>query len=714
MPTIGSAPALPVIMQAAAGECGLACFAMIAAYHGRWAELATLRRTYPLSARGASLRSIVRVCEANGMASRAVRLELEDLDKLATPCILHWDLSHFVVLKSIQRGLCVIHDPSAGVCKLPVQEVSRHFTGVALEMWPATSFEQAERPPRLRITDLWSTSRGLGRSLAEILALSALLLATTLLAPLYLQLAIDGTAIGDDALLATLASVFALILALGVAAQALRSWAIIYIGSLTSFQALGNVFRHLLRLPLPFFEGRHVGDLMSRLASTHHVRDAMVTGIAVALIDGTLSLVTGIILLSYSPRLAGIVFLSVVLYALAVTFVVPRLRTAQEEELAARAREQSFVIETLENVRMLRLFGAEHTRDAGWKNVYAAALNKSIAAGQLQIALSAARELIFGIQLIAVVYLGVGNVAAGSFSVGALVAFMAYRTTFSDRIASFAEQMMQFRILQLHLDRLSEVVRSAPESQSPSAEAPLTPPAIEVDGLRFRYSDSEPWVLDRISLRIEPGEYVGIKGASGAGKTTLLKLLLGLYIPTEGQIKIDGRPLDARLHEWREMTSVVMQDDALLAGTVADNIAVFDPNADMAKVEAAARSAFIHDDIAATPLGYLSLVGEMGLAFSAGQKQRILLARAFYKNPHVIILDEGTANLDTFAELRVADALDQMSATRVVISHRPELLQRATRVLIVEGGQVTEEKRDPGGSFRATRASGRQAGGHRF
>lgn len=691
MAIMGSGPALPVVMQAAAGECGLACFAMIAAYHGRWIELATLRRAYPMSARGASLRSIVRVCEANGMASRAVRLEFEDLNKLATPCVLHWDLSHFVVLKSVHNWGCVIHDPSAGACKLPFQEVSRHFTGVALEVWPATSFEQTARPPRLRIADLWSASRGLSRSLAEILLLSALLLATTLLAPLYLQLAIDGTAIGDDALLATLAATFALILALGVAAQALRSWAIIYIGSLTSFQALGNVFRHLLRLPLPFFEGRHVGDLMSRLASTHHVRDAMVTGIAAALIDGTLSVVTGIILISYNPPLAGVVFLSVTLYALAVTVVVPRLRAAQEEELAARAREQSFVIETLENVRMLRLFGAEHTRDAGWKNVYAAALNKSITAGQLQIALSAARELIFGIQLIAVVYLGVGNVAAGSLSVGALVAFMAYRTTFSDRIASFAEQMMQFRILQLHLDRLSEIVRASPETQAPSNEGSLDAPVIEIEGLRFRYSESEPWVLNRVSLRIEPGEYIGIKGASGAGKTTLLKLLLGLYVPTEGQIKIDGRPLDARLQQWREMTSVVMQDDGLLAGTVADNIAVFDPNADMAKVEAAARSAFIHDDIAATPLGYLSLVGEMGLAFSAGQRQRILLARAFYKNPHIIILDEGTANLDEFAELRIADALDQMSATRLVISHRPELLQRAKRVLVVKDGRVTEE-----------------------
>ncbi len=259
------------------------------------------------------------------------------------------------------------------------------------------------------------------------------------------------------------------------------------------------------------------------------------------------------------------------------------------------------------------------------------------------------------------------------FSVGMLFAFLAYRATFTDRAVALINQGLQFRLLSLHLDRISDIVANAPEAAGPTLPVEVKG-AIRAEGISFRYGASDPLILEDVNLAISPGEFVAITGLSGGGKSTLIKILMGLYPPTAGKIWLDGQPADAGLwRSWRKHIGFVAQDDRLMSGTLAENIAAFDPEIDMARVEAAAEAARVADDIARFPMRYLSLIGDMGSTLSGGQRQRVLLARAFYRRPKILFLDEGTANLDEETEEKLADLIEGLNITRIVVAHRPRL-----------------------------------------
>ena len=282
-------------------------------------------------------------------------------------------------------------------------------------------------------------------------------------------------------------------------------------------------------------------------------------------------------------------------------------------------------------------------------------------------------------------------IAGEGFSVGMLFAYLSFRQTFTDRVLALINEAFNFRLLTLHLDRISDIVHAEREAapDEPSSEDAPPKGAIEARGVRFRYGAGDRLILDGVDLCVAPGEFLAITGASGGGKSTLLKLLLGLYDPVEGEILLDGRPPDLTgWRAWRRHVGVVAQDDQLLSGTLADNIAFFDPELDMARVREAASAARIQDDIMAMPMQFLSLVGDMGAALSGGQRQRVLLARALYRRPSILILDEGTANLDPQTETEIADTIAAMAITRIVVAHRPALVRRADRVVRVEGGRV--------------------------
>ncbi len=661
-----------------------------------------LRQRFGVSLKGATLKDLMRMADALGFATRALRLELAALKDLQAPAILHWNMNHFVVYAGMKRGRAVILDPASGERRMALDEVSKHFTGVALELTPTAEFKPVAAAPRPKLSDLWSRMRGLVPALVQVLILSALLQIVALASPLYLKLVVDEAIVSfDESLLLLLALAFAGVYAIGAATEALRSYVILALGQSMSAQLAGNVVRHLLRLPADYFEKRHVGDVISRVGAVQPIQQALTTSVVAALIDGVMAVATAALMLYFAPKLALIVFGAAALYALITVAVFPFRRERTNDLIMARAKENSNIIESIRAARAVKLFAREGVRETGWRNAFAEVVNAGVSAGKLEIGVALANALLFGLSLVIVVYVGAKAALAGEMTVGLLFAFLAYRQNFTDRIAGLIGKAVEFRMLNLHLERLSDIIHTPTEeglgasgddlALSDEQGQPEMGLAIELRNASFRYSPSDPLIFENLSVSIASGDFIAISGISGGGKTTLMKVLLGLLPPTAGELKIEGRPLRSfGLARWRELTGVVMQDDQLLSGTIADNISFFDPEIDMERVTEAARLARIHDDVNRMPMKYLSLVGDMGSALSGGQRQRVLLARALYRRPRALFLDEGTANLDEATEREIADLIVSLPITRIVVAHRPELVRRAQRRFAMAAGALVE------------------------
>jgi ATP-binding cassette, subfamily B, bacterial CvaB/MchF/RaxB len=678
-------------LQSEAAECGLACLAMVAAHYGHKVNLAGLRQRYPTSIKGATLAELVAVASDLELSPRALRLELDEIGKVQTPAILHWDLNHFVVLEKAGARGAIILDPATGRRTVSLAELGRHFTGVALELSPTANFVPVEARTRTRLRDLWSRLVNYRGATVQILLLSLFLQLTALVTPFFLQLTIDDAiGQGDSSLMLLLLVGFGLVYALGGVIKALRSWVILTLGQSLSYQLGGNVVRHLLRLPLGFFERRHVGDLLSRIGSIQPIQSLLSQGLVNVMIDSALAVTTLVVMVLISPLLALIVAATTIAYIVYGVLLFPGLRRRSEEEIIARANEETFLMETLRAMRSIKLHTHEALRENGWRNRYAEVISAGYRTRLYGIQLSLGESLLFSAQLLLAVYVGALAILDQRLTVGLLIAFLSYRSSFMGSATALVDQAQNWRLIGLHLERLSDIVgerqeeiRLLPRPRS------LAAPALRVDGLAFAYGPTEPPIFEKLRFDVPPGGFVAIVGPSGSGKTTLMRVLLGLLPPASGQVMIDGVPLGpATSGGWRTRIGAVLQDDILLTGTLADNIAFFDPRLDQERVELAATLARIHHDIMAMPMAYHSLIGDMGAALSGGQRQRILLARALYRDPDCLFLDEGTANLDEANEAAIADMIQCLPITRIVISHRPALIQRADIVYRLENRQL--------------------------
>ena len=624
-------------LQSEAAECGLASLAMVAAAHGLSLSLAELRQRFPLSLKGAKLNQLIHVAQQLGFSTRPLRLDMEDLGKLKLPCVLHWDFNHFVVLAKVGRSKVTVLDPAMGERRLSLPEASDHFTGVALELTPSHAFKPRKAVPSVSVRQLTGRVTGLWRALAQILLLSVALQVFVVLAPFFMQWVVDQVLVSADKdLLTVLGLGFGLALLLQIGIGLLRGWAVVYLSSKLGLQWMGNVFAHALRLPLDFFEKRHLGDVTSRMASVQAIQRTLTTSFVEALIDGLMAVVTFGLMLFYSWKLALVTLLAVVLYA-GIRLVAYRpLRDGTERQLVAGAKQQTHLLESLRGMQSVKVAGAESLRRATYDNLMVDTVNQEVRIAQMGLGFNSASQLVFGAERIAVIWIGALLALQSVFSVGMLIAFLAYKDQFAQRMAGLVDKAIEFRMLRLHGERLADIVLTPPEDAEPRPELPAPVQAtIEVDGLCFRYADGEPWVLQDLSFRIEAGETVAIVGASGCGKTTLVKLLLGLLKPSSGSICIGGQDLHkVGPANIRKAVGAVMQDDQLFGGSLADNISFFDPQVEQAKVEAAARMAAIHDEIMAMPMGYHSLIGDMGSSLSGGQKQRVILARALFATPN--------------------------------------------------------------------------------
>jgi ATP-binding cassette, subfamily B, bacterial CvaB/MchF/RaxB len=670
------------ILQTEAAECGLASLAMIANYHGYQTDLATLRQRFALSLRGATLKQVIDMAQGMKLAARPLRLDLEEMNQLQLPCILHWELNHFVVLKKVysnNKGI-VILDPARGERTIGAEELSKCFTGVALELAPMADFVQKKEQRTIKITQLLGKVVGLKRSLVQIFALALALEAFAVVSPFFMQWVVDGAIVAADSNLLTLLCIgFGLLMVIQTAIGLARSWVVVYLSTHLNVQWISNVFAHLIRLPVTYFERRHLGDVVTRFESVHQIQQTLTISFIEGVLDGLLGIVMLIIIFVYSPTLAWVVIAALVIQGIISWISFAPMRRLAGEQINLNAKNQSQLFESIRAVQSIKLFSSENDRQARYVNGLVESTNRGIASQKLTLGVGAITGVVSGLENIIVVWLGATTVMNNQLSIGMLFAFMSYKATFSGRVQSLISKFIELKMLKLQGELLADIVLNNTDIASHTATKQLPPPCedgsvpeIEVRNVSFRYSPSEPWILKNVSLKVAKGESLHIVGPSGGGKTTLMKLMLGLLTPTEGEVLFRGQSIQQLGAAYRQAVGAVMQDDQLLSGSIAENISFFSQTTDQQRIRECAEQAAIARDIEKMPMQYQTLIGDMGSSLSGGQRQRVVLARALYKNPLALFLDEATSHLDPENELLVNKAIHNQTQTIISIVHSLE------------------------------------------
>ncbi len=623
-------PRVPVILQSEAPECGIACLAMVASFHGHRTDLSAMRVRLSPSLKGITLKHIAQIAETMGMTARGVQVPLESLGKLRLPAVLHWDMNHFVVLTNVSGRKITVHDPARGKRVLTLDEASRHFTGVAMEFTPTTAFQKKDEREKIKSWQLLSVASGLKGTIAQILLLSLALEVFAIAMPFFLQMVVDRVLVGRDRdLLTVLGIAFCTLVVIQVAVSAVRAWVGVYLSTNINLKLLTTLFNHMLRLPLAWFEKRNIGDIVSKFRSVDAIQRTLTT-----------------------------------------TFV----ETTVE-------RSGTHFIETLRGMMAIKLNLREPERRSAYQNLVVDQTNAGVRVQNVGILQRAANALIFGLESVIVIWLAALLVMEGKFTVGMLYAFIGFKLLFLTRVINLIDKWNEFRMLDLHAERIADIALTEPEGSKPAlpGEVATGPLTIEAKGLGFAYGP-EGFVFRGVNLVIAPGETVAIVGPSGCGKTTLVKVLLGLLQPTEGEVRVNGRSLaDWDAAQYRARIGAVMQDDQLFVGTIEDNISFFDAEHDPARARECARTAMIDEEIMAMPMQYNTIVGSLGMALSGGQKQRVLLARALYRKPQVLFLDEAFDQMDLALERRISSALSERSLSLVIVSHRSESVAASTK-----------------------------------
>ncbi len=685
---------VPMILQSEAPECGIACVAMIASFHGFRTDLGAMRLRLAPSMKGVTLKHISMIAETMRLVSRGVKVPLESLAQVKLPAILHWDMNHFVVLTAASRERITVNDPARGRRVLTLKEASDHYTGVAMELSPAGGFAERDEREGISAWQLVRTATGLKGAITQVLLLSLVLEVLALALPFFLLLVVDRVVVGRDRdLLAVLGIGFALLAVTIPVITALRAWLGVYISTRLNLQMLDTLFARLLRLPLAWFEKRHIGDIVSRFRSVDTIQRTLTLSFLETVMDGAMVVVTLALMLYFSPPLTAIVVAAALAYgALRAAMYGPQ-RRATDERIVHEAKAATHFIETLRGMMAIKLNLRESERRSAYLNHVVDQTNADVRVQYLALLQRAANVLIFGLENIAVIWIGAVAVLGNQLSVGMLFAFLLFKLLFITRVNNLVDKAIEFRMLDLHADRVADIALAQPEGavELPSvarADAPTAAFALDGRDMGFAYG-IEGFAFRDIDFQARPGETVAIVGPSGAGKTTLVKVLAGLLDRTEGTLAAAGRDVrDWDKAAYRSRIGVVMQDDHLFVGTIEDNISFFDPQHDPERARQCARLAMIDEEIEAMPMGYNTIVGSLGMALSGGQRSRVLLARALYRQPQILFLDETFDQLDLARERTITDGLRKTGIGLVIVSHRPETVGAVDRV--VELGQISE------------------------
>ncbi|MFO6300019.1 peptidase domain-containing ABC transporter [Rahnella selenatireducens] len=678
---------VPLVHQTESSECGLACLAMICGHYGKNVDLIALRQQFNLSARGTTLFGLTGIAEQLGLSSRPLLLDIEELSALKVPCILHWEFNHFVVLVNVRRNHVVIHDPARGRRTINMAEVSHSFTGAALEAWPGAAFKADTVQNRLSLSTLMGSVHGLKGALGKIFCLSVVIETINLVMPVGTQLVMDhAIPAGDRGLLTLICAGLLFFILLRAAVSMVRSWSSLVMATLINVQWQSGLFNHLLRLPLGYFERRKLGDIQSRFGSLDTLRSTFTASIVGAIMDIIMVVGVFVMMILYGGWLTWIVMAFTALYVLLRLLTYGYYRQLSEESLVRNARAGSYFMETLYGIATVKMQGIAERRSAHWLNLEIDTINTGIRVTKMDMLFGGINTFVSACDQVVILWLGTSQVIDNQMTIGMFVAFGAFRGQFSDRIGSLTNFLLQLRMMSLHNERIADIALHPQENRKPDLpyEARLQPMSLATRELSYRYDSQSPTIFNGLDITIAPGESVAIVGPSGSGKTTLMKVLCGLFYPDYGRVEVNGIDIQQLgINNYHKMIACVMQDDKLFSGSIRENICGFSDEVDEAWMQECAQASYLHEVIKQMPMGYETLIGELGEGLSGGQKQRLFIARAIYKKPAVLFLDEATSALDKESEAMVNHAIKALDITRVIIAHRETTIASADRVIVL-------------------------------
>ncbi|WP_421353656.1 peptidase domain-containing ABC transporter [Aeromonas veronii] len=678
---------LPVLYQTESAECGLVSIAMIASYYGHNINLVALRMQYCSHYMGSRLGDLVSLAKELNFHTRAVKVELDEIKNLRMPCILHWELNHFVVLSKVTKNYFEIHDPALGRRIISHSKMNTSFTGIALECTPSQSFQKVHVANVITLKDILRWMPNINKPLLNVMFMSMFIELMSLTSPLYMQLIVDDVLINSDKeFLLTIIIVSIIILITNILISSVRSWAILTLSTLLNSYWLRNVFSYLLSLPMSFFEKRQIGDITSRFNSATSIQQTITSYFIESFLDGLMAIGTLFLMFIYSVKLSIVAIVALIIYTVIRFVWYGYLKELTEEQLVINAKEDSYFIETLRGIQSLKVFQKTNERESIWINLLTDGFNIGIKLEKANVLYKFVNSMTSGVNQSMMLWLGASLVMENKISVGMYMAFMAYSIQFSIRMSSLVDNLISLKMIRLHIDRLSDIILSKPEEDNAGGVFPSDFQAeIEFKKVFFRYSKEQPFIIKDLSFKVSPGEVVALTGPSGCGKSTILKLILGFYQPESGDILVSG----VSIKHWnkdalREKISCVMQDDILFNCSIYDNIAFMDISHSADRVIQASRLAFIDDKINTLPMGYNTVIGDIGCFLSGGQQQRIILARALYKMPRIILLDEATSNLDSDTENKINEMINNLGLTALVVAHRKETIDSAQRIIHIK------------------------------
>jgi ABC-type bacteriocin/lantibiotic exporter with double-glycine peptidase domain len=688
---------VPYIQQLTATDCGAACLAMVLSALGRPTSLGELRPMCPTGRDGLGIGTLAKVARTFGLRVKAYAAEVNQISDVPLPAIAHWRFNHFIVLAAVSsRGIDIV-DPASGRQRISLDDFGKDFTGIVLSIEAGPEFERRSinRDAKSSIRPLLKTVTS-SSLFPQILLASFLIQLVGLVPPVAARFILDDVlALHQPALLnVILWSACLMLVSQGVISY-LRGLALVSLRSRVDRKMTLRFVEHLFSLPFSFFQQRTTGDLLMRVGSNTVLRELVTTQALSLILDGAFLLGYLLLLFILFPVFGIAVLL---LAGIQIGTVLMTYRTASalaQQDLAVSSEQQGYLIEAVSGICLIKASGSEHHAVDRWTNLFHKQLNVSVQRGRINALVS---SVVGGLQSIGpVALLGVGAHAAlgGRTSIGEVIALQSVAAGVLTPLASLIAAAQQMQVVHAHLERVADVMESEPE---PSTEdRPLLKPVdgtIEFRNVSFRYTTESPWVVRNVSFKVVAGSTLAILGASGSGKSTLVLLLLGILKPDEGEILVDGIPLDTwGRGDLREQIGVVLQEPFLFRGSIRQNIAFGRAEINLQSIIQAATASSLHNEISRMPMEYETRISEGGSNLSGGQRQRLALARAILNDPRILVLDEATSHLDVHTEAAVAQNLSTLACTKILIAHRLSTVRQADQIIVVQGGMVVEQGR---------------------